>query len=190
MLLSFAVTAVLGFAVEETLSKPLVKQPQSVAVLWLVNGLVVILVGYPGRSGSKQMGDLGVRDYVIIGLAQGVAALPGISRLGLTLGAGLLQRMTWSEALKLSFLLSLPTILAANLLEAVRYLSGTSSGLAMEQISVSQLLLDAVLLLPAVGCGLLALGFLNRFLGRRLLVYFGVYCLAAGSFFWLYLQVL
>ena len=41
------------------------------------------------------MTDLGVREYEVIGVAQGIAALPGISRLGLTVGAGLVQEMTW-----------------------------------------------------------------------------------------------
>ena len=189
MLISFATTALVGFAVEETLSVSIVQQPQSVALLWIVNGLFIAFAGARSGSGEKLIGDIGLREFIIIGVAQGVAALPGISRLGLTLGAGLLQKMTWSEALKLSFILSLPTILAANLLRMARLIYAGSGRLSLSSQVLSQLLVDVLLLLPVAACGLLALRFLSRFLGRRLLIYFGVYCVAAGSFFWMYLQL-
>jgi undecaprenyl-diphosphatase len=189
MLLSFATTAIIGFVVVEVLSASIVQQPRYIAVLWIVNGLIMAFVGARSGPGVKGIRDIGLREYLIIGVAQGVAALPGISRLGLTLGAGLLQRMTWSEALKLSFLLSLPTILAANLVELFWLIYAGSSGPDTYGSLVSQLLADILFILPAAGCGLLALTFLSKFLGRRLLIYFGIYCLAAGSFFWMYLHL-
>lgn len=190
MLLSFLTTALIGLVLEGTLGNPLVQQPQYVAALWLVNGLIVALIGVLSGPGFKKMSDLGLREYVIIGVAQGIAALPGISRLGLTLGAGLSQKMTWFEALKLSFLLSLPTILAANLFKLFWFLYLEPSGPAVDRLSMAQVLPDVLLVLTTLGCGLLALEFLSRFLGRRLLLYFGLYCLVAGSFFWLYLGLL
>ena len=189
MLVSFATTALVGYAVEQTLGVPIVQQTQQVALLWIVNGLFVAFAGVLSGSGEKHIIDIGLREYLVIGVAQGIAALPGISRLGLTLGAGLLQRMTWGEALKLSFILSLPTILAANLLEIARLIYVGSGRLDLSGDVMSRLLVDVLLILPVAVCGLLALRFLSRFLGRRLLIYFGIYCVAAGSFFWMYLQL-
>lgn len=193
MLMSFGITALTGFVIKGTLADSLVEQPQYVTVLWLINGLILILVGVVTEPGFKKMSELGVKEYVIIGVAQGVAALPGISRLGLTLGAGLLQKMTWFEALKLSFLLSLPTILMANLsLPALQVLLHPTIPTSSTSNPSLTPVLDILIALITLGCGLLALYFLSRFLflGRRLLRCFGLYCMVAGFFFLFYLNLL
>lgn len=203
MLVSFLTTVLVGLAMERTVVNALVQRPRYVAALWFLNGLIVALIGILSGSGFKKITDLQAREYVIIGVAQGIAALPGISRLGLTLGAGLLQELTWFEALKLSFLLSLPTILGANLLKLFRFLgigpvvilhllTGDGSmtfELTMSSLNTSQVVTGVLIVLTALGCGLVAIEFLSRFLGRRLLRHFGLYCMVAGSFFWLYLSL-
>lgn len=68
-------------------------------------------------SGSKTLSTISYVDAVIIGLFQAFAILPGISRSGFTIFGALLIGMTRTDALKYSFLLSLPVTLGAGLLE-------------------------------------------------------------------------
>ena len=65
---------------------------------------------------TKGSGDLGWIDAVLLGVVQGLAALPGLSRSGLTVSAFLLRGYDKAEALRLSFLMSLPIVLAGNIL--------------------------------------------------------------------------
>lgn len=64
---------------------------------------------------GKKSADLKFVDGIALGLAQGAAVLPGISRSGITISAFLLRGFNDSDALKLSFLLSLPIVLAGNI---------------------------------------------------------------------------
>lgn len=67
-------------------------------------------------KGHKTLKDLSVKDGIILGLVQGCAAIPGLSRSGLTVAALLLRNFDRSYALKTSFLMSLPIVLGANIL--------------------------------------------------------------------------
>jgi undecaprenyl-diphosphatase len=172
----------------------------------MVNGLIVFVIGAARGPGQRNISDLGLGDYLIIGVAQGAAALPGISRLGMTLVAGLARGMKWSETVQLSFLLSLPTILAANLYElldpmdsvqlssqpSIPFLTVTIPAIPFPILEPGRIIIGLLSVLITYGCGLLALNFLSKFVyvGRRLLVYFGVYCVVAGAFFLFYLKLL
>ncbi len=68
------------------------------------------------KGGVRQSTDLRLTDSIIVGIAQGFAVLPGLSRSGLTVAALLLRKITETEALRLSFLLSLPIVLAGNII--------------------------------------------------------------------------
>ena len=73
--------------------------------------------------GRKDLGRMTVPDALLVGLTQALAVLPGLSRSGCTVTAGLARSLDRETAVKYSFLLSLPAILGANLLklgEAVR----------------------------------------------------------------------
>jgi undecaprenyl-diphosphatase len=80
-------------------------------------GLALIFTGLILRRRSnksfRNIGDGKISDYLLVGLAQGFAVLPGISRSGMTLTALLTRRFREVEALTFSFLLSVPVSLAA-----------------------------------------------------------------------------
>jgi len=67
------------------------------------------------EQGCKNIADLERIDGVILGIAQGLSVLPGLSRSGLTVSALLLRKFKEDHALKLSFLMSLPVILGGNI---------------------------------------------------------------------------
>ena len=70
------------------------------------------------REARRGIGEFGFRDAVVIGTLQGVAIFPGISRSGATIGAALYRGIDRELAARFSFLLSIPAILGATILQA------------------------------------------------------------------------
>jgi undecaprenyl-diphosphatase len=192
---SFAATGVVGLMFRDLAAKITTEQTNMVSVLLVLNGIFLGLVGAFSRQGKRQIVQLTALEFVAIGLIQGVTAVPGISRLGWTLGLGLLIGLSWFEALTLSFLLSLPTILFANLYiwfeQLFRGWVGLGVGGEGTVAYASPVLFTEWLTVPVTFiCGLLALHMLSKYLGRKLLIYFGVYCIAAGLFFLYFVKLL
>jgi len=113
---------------------------------------------------------LTVIDALIIGVAQGIAICPGISRSGMTITAGILRRLDPVFAAKFSFLLSIPSILGAALLHA-KDLNG---------VSIEGLGYLAVGFLSSAIAGYLSLAVLIRVVKSFKLYYFSYYCWAVG----------
>ena len=82
----------------------------------IVNAIILLVVGsMPG--GKKKVKRARYKDAALIGVAQGLAVLPGISRSGSTISACLGLRFDRNFAVKYSFIASMPAIIGANLLE-------------------------------------------------------------------------
>ncbi len=78
----------------------------------LITGLLQFI---KKESGSRLTKDLNIKDGIFLGIAQGFAALPGISRSGLTVAVLLLRRFGPTQTFRLSFLMSIPIVLAGNI---------------------------------------------------------------------------
>ncbi|UCF78548.1 MAG: undecaprenyl-diphosphate phosphatase [Candidatus Eiseniibacteriota bacterium] len=115
---------------------------------------------------------LNPRLALLIGAAQAVAILPGISRSGFTIAAALLLGVRKDEAVKFSFLLSLPAIVGGTALELSRGLSSASSA------GAGALAVGSV---AALVSAVVAAGALLRVVRRGKLEYFGYYCLCVGA---------
>lgn len=76
-------------------------------------------------KGKKTAGDIKVKDSVTVGLFQGVALLPGVSRSGSTISAGLFSGFSRETSVKYSFILGIPVILLSCLLEVVKYVKNS-----------------------------------------------------------------
>lgn len=88
----------------------------------IVVGALLIFTGIILRlpeSGYKKSSEIGVLDMIILGLAQGLAALPGISRSGATISVLLLRKVREEDALKISFIISVPAVLGAVILKGI-----------------------------------------------------------------------
>lgn len=96
------------------------KLPLTSAWINIFIGLLLILTGTmqlkSSRAGYKKEYHLNNKDGVILGIAQGFSALPGLSRSGLTISMFLFRNFDETTALKLSFIMSLPIVLLGNLL--------------------------------------------------------------------------
>lgn len=110
-------------------------------------------------------------DALVIGLAQAAAICPGLSRSGLTMSAGILRGATREQAARFSFLLSIPIILGAGLMQVVS---------AIEEPGSVALLPLALGFAAAAISGYLAIQFLLGFVRRRKLWPFAIYCWVAG----------
>jgi undecaprenyl-diphosphatase len=86
-----------------------------IGLMLLVTGLIQLGAGR-NKGKLRSTGDIKSSDSVLLGLMQGLAIIPGLSRSGLTISALLLRRFDDTQALKLSFLMSLPIVLAGNII--------------------------------------------------------------------------
>ncbi len=101
------------------------RSPMVIAVATIVFGL---LLWYADRTGKRSKNEYGLslRDVLIIGVAQALALIPGTSRSGITITAGLMLGLKRKAAARFSFLLSIPVIFLAGSFETVDYLSTAS----------------------------------------------------------------
>jgi undecaprenyl-diphosphatase len=141
--------------------------PRTVSLLLLVTGL--ILLWAEGRSGERKLGQIEAKESLLVGLAQAGAILPGISRSGSTIAAGLSLGLTREAAAKFSFLLSLPAIAGAAVLELGD----------LGQITISKANL-AVGFFTSALAGYFAIRFLVQVLKQGKLRGFAYYCFAVG----------
>ena len=120
--------------------------------------------------------EVGYKDAIIIGLAQAVAVLPGLSRSGTTIATGLLCGVKKESVTKFSFLMVLIPILGEAFLELLDVLSGE---VVASSIGILPLLVGFV---AAFVSGCLACRFMINIVRRQKLIYFAIYCLCAGIF--------
>ena len=109
-------TAVIGLSLEDVFAR-LFHSPSAVGVAFALTGTVLWLTK-KAKTGEIQAHGLGWQRAVAVGLAQGLAITPGISRSGSTIAAGLFLGMGREAAARFSFLLSIPAILGAVVLKA------------------------------------------------------------------------
>lgn len=105
------VFGVLGKSTIETA----LRSPLIIATTAIVFGLALWWADLTGKR-TRSEDSLGWRDAVIVGLAQAIALIPGTSRSGITITAGLMIGLTREAAARFSFLLSIPTLIASNVL--------------------------------------------------------------------------
>ncbi|HEU4330266.1 MAG TPA: undecaprenyl-diphosphate phosphatase [Lapillicoccus sp.] len=117
--------AVVGFALKSVIEGPLRSLWVVAAalvlwsiVMWLAESRHAKLLRERGERGQRGEGTVGVRDGLIIGLVQCFSLIPGVSRSGATIAAGLFRGIDRVTATRLSFFLAIPALTAAGLYEA------------------------------------------------------------------------
>ena len=131
----------------------------SIAIVSIVMAILLALAESIGNQ-KRNFKDLTVRDGVLIGLAQAMAIVPGTSRSGSTITAGLFSNLDRETAARYSFLLGIPSITAAGLVGLKDLIS------PVEGVGISWLPLIAGLISSAV-FSYLAIAWLLEFLKRR-----------------------
>jgi len=136
-------------------------------------GLVLLVAEQVGRR-RRGIESLTLRDGVVIGFAQALALVPGVSRSGATITAGLFLGLDRPDAARFSFLLSVPAVVLSGLFELPSVVTG-----AGEDDTALGLVIVATLLAFAVGY--LAIALLLRFLVSHSTRVFVVYRVALGA---------
>jgi undecaprenyl-diphosphatase len=168
---------VLGVLFEEPV-RALFASPAPAALFLALNGLVMFAgeslrrrqLANPSRA-DKPIENLSFAQSVLVGFAQSFALLPGISRSGASMVAGLLCDLDHEDAAEFSFLLATPVIFAAALLET-RYLVAPGAHVVLLQAVLGGLV--------AAVAAYLSVAFLMRYFKSNDLRPFGWYCLIVG----------
>jgi undecaprenyl-diphosphatase len=138
----------------------------------IVLGLVLLLAEKVGKR-DRSIEQLSTRDGVALGFAQALALVPGVSRSGATITAGLFLGLDRESAARFSFLLSIPAVVLSGLLE----LGSIASGEEGENVGTGALVIATLF---AFVSGYAAIAFLLRFLATHSTVVFVVYRVALG----------
>ena len=147
-----------------------VRQPWVVAIMLAVFGAVMLIADRRTRN-HRTMDSIGLADAAFIGAAQAMALIPGVSRSGATLCAGLFRDVRRDDAARFAFLLGTPAFVGAAAL-AARDLSGLS-GRDLAELALG-FSLSAVV-------GFAVIHFLLRYLRTRTLAPFVIYRFAVAA---------
>lgn len=139
--------------------------------------LTAVLLAFSYFAKPRQKEKIGMKDAFIIGLAQAVAVMPGLSRSGSTIATGLLLGNKKEKLAQFSFLMVIPPILGEALLDAVKAVHGGASA-AVGDISLASL---AVGFVAAFVAGCVACKWMLNIVKKGKLIYFAVYCAIVGA---------
>lgn len=140
-----------------------------VGLSFLITAFLLFLTKFL-RKQEKEIEKVSFSEVFFIGCFQALALLPGVSRSGATIVAGLLIGLKRQAAFSFSFFLAIPAILGALSLEILK--NGADGQLGVGTVG----------LITAFFSGLLALNLLQKVLKKGKLFYFGFYCLGLGVF--------
>ena len=173
-----------GLLLEHSLRVVFAK-PQAAAGFLVLNGLILLCgewvrrragrrpAGHAHRAvpDSSRLDSLGYRVAATVGIAQAFALLPGISRSGITMVAGLVRGLDHEDSARFSFLLATPIILAAGVYKLPDLLGHNGDGVRPQ------------ILVGSIAAGIaayLSVRFLTRYFTARTLTPFAAYCLIVG----------
>jgi len=149
----------------------LFQQPYFAGAMLLVTGTILFVVErFPARQ--RSIGSVGLKDGLFVGCAQALAILPGISRSGTTISAGLLRGFERQSAARFSFLLTIPAILGGMVL-AIR-------DLASGQVETAGSVLVIGVIVAAL-TGVLAIRMLLWIMRSGRLTWFSYYTWSMGT---------
>lgn len=165
----------LGFAFRDQIETT-ARDLRVVATTLIVFGLVLAVADRFGRK-RKVLADVRTADGVGIGLAQSLALIPGVSRSGATISAGLLAGYTRADAARFSFLLSIPAVVLSGLFQLRDLGAGDGPGLAATVVAT----------LISFVVGYLTIAWLLRWLANHSLTIFVAYRVLLGGILWILL---
>ncbi len=171
LILALIPTGVLGIFFEDFV-EGLFASTLAVGIMLSVTGLI-LFISYYFTRGKKQITDITIADALLIGFAQGLAIIPGISRSGITIVTALTRNLERNTAARFSFVLSLPTILGAGLIHSRVLFNG--------ELELSYAVLFWGTLVSFLA-GYLAIKVLLNLIRRGKIHYFAYYCWAVSIF--------
>jgi undecaprenyl-diphosphatase len=143
-----------------------------ISIALIVFGLVLLAAEEVGRK-DRSIEDLNRRDGIFIGLWQALALIPGVSRSGATISAGLFRGLDRPSAARYSFLLSVPAVVLSGLFELKSVIDGSEH----TDVGAGSLIISTVF---AFVVGYWSIAFLLRWVANHSMIVFVVYRVALG----------
>lgn len=172
LVISIIPTAFIGFIFND-LFKIMFSSVDVIGYTLIITGTLLFVLKYI-PSGTKTANEITIKDAIWVGIVQGGAITPGISRSGSTIFAGLVSGFSRDLAARFSFLLSVPAIVAAVVLEGREIYS---------QLIVPQNIIPFLVgFVAAIIAGYIAIDSLIKVIRKQKLEYFAYYCWLLGSF--------
>ena len=162
--------AIIGLGFKDVIEGAFTKNLYVIATSLIVLGIILALAEKVGKF-KREMKDITWKDTLIIGFAQSLALIPGSSRSGTTITAGIFVGLKRETAARFSFLLSVPAILGSGLLEFYS---------SLEYIQVDGLITLAIATIASAISGYLTIAFLLSFLKKHSTMVFVYYRIVIG----------
>jgi undecaprenyl-diphosphatase len=160
-------TAIVGLPLYYITDKVLQQNPYNIGIPMIILGVVLIAMGFYIRYSRStprigMLEQMTIKNYIIIGVAQGIAALPGVSRSGMTVSTMLLMGVKPDQAFRLSYLAYIPASLGAFGVSLL-----FSRGQVDTAVQVVEPLGIAVAIITAAMVGIATISYLLRFAKRQ-----------------------
>lgn len=166
------ITVMLALPINEIAEK-LVYTPSIVGILLFITGFTLLYSEYKSKKLEEKKDEVSLKTSILIGLAQGLAALPGFSRSGWTIATGLFCGLDRVTAARYSFLLSIPIILGASMVYPLIKID------IHEAIQYNWSAIIAGTVVSAI-VGYLCIKYFMKFISKFSLAIFGYYCIITG----------
>lgn len=162
--------ATIGLTVKDFIEGSFTKDLPVIAISLIALALLLGLAELTAKH-KREMNDVNWKDALLVGFAQCLALIPGASRSGTTITAGLFMGLNRETAARFSFLLSIPAVFGSGLLEFFQ---------SMEYITTDGLLAMGIAIIVSAVSGYLSIAFLMKFLKTKSTLLFIIYRVILG----------
>jgi len=179
VIIAFLPTAILGLIFYKIIKQYLMKSEQVVLWSMLIGGICLIifeLFHKEKKDAIEDITSIPIRTLIVIGLFQSIAMIPGVSRSAATIIGGLILGLKRKTIVEFSFLLAIPTMLAATLLDLAKNIHA---------FSISQINFLSAGFIFSFIFALLSVKFLLNFIKGHTFISFGIYRIIVSIGFWL-----
>lgn len=168
-------TAIIGLVFEDFFEE-IAMTGRTIGWEFILTGLILWFADNYKSKGSKKVEQISYTDALIVGTLQGAAILPAISRSGLTIAGALFRKIDREEAARFSFLIAIPAIFGAVILQLVKLISGQEM-LAITNIGYIPIIVGT---LTAAIAGYIAVRWMLKILKSGSLKVFSIYVWILG----------
>ena len=165
----------------KVVSESLINLPYIVGIFIFITGCILYLGEWASEKKSAKTDKIDLKTAIIIGIAQGLASIPGISRSGSTISTGIFLGLDRVACARYSFLLSLPIIIGASVFYPVLEVD-------MNEILSYNWIAFAAGFIVSFISGYLCIKYFLKFLGKHSMKIFAYYCWAAGAFMFVFFK--
>jgi undecaprenyl-diphosphatase len=178
LIAAFLPAAIIGFTLYKIVKNVLLGNSFIVVVSLFIGGCILILIDRFLQEKQVTISQMTVKQAVIIGLFQAISIIPGVSRSAATIVGGLLVGLNRNDAVEFSFLLAIPTMIAATGLDLVKS-SHHFTGIQYE-----------VLVIGLIGAFITAMIAIKTFIGyvqKHKFTMFGIYRIILSIAYWIFI---